>query len=59
MSMALHILVGHHNVICCQLVFIYKRTPPTDYYLEFGGQAEEELRFPEEARVNMYVHRTS
>jgi hypothetical protein len=60
MSMALHILVGHHYVICCQLVFIYMRTPPTHYYLEFGGQAEEEeLRFPEEARVNrVYVHST-
>ena len=38
MSTALHILVGHQNVVGWQLVFIYMRTPPTHYYIESSGQ---------------------
>ena len=38
MSMALHILVGHHNVVGWWLVLIYMRTPPLHFYLESSGQ---------------------
>jgi hypothetical protein len=37
--MALHILVGHQNVVGWQLVLIYMRTPPTHYHLDSNGQA--------------------
>ena len=30
-SMAIHILVGHQNVVGWRLVLIYLRTPPTHY----------------------------
>ena len=39
MSKAVHILVGHQNVVGWALVLIYMSTPPTDYYLEYSGQA--------------------
>ena len=38
MSMALHILRGHQNVVGRQLVPIYMRRPPTHYYLEYSGR---------------------
>ena len=34
----LHILVHHENVVGWQLVFIYMKTPPTLYYLEYSGE---------------------
>ena len=39
MSMVLHILVGHQNVVGWWLVLIYMQTPPTHYYLESRGRA--------------------
>ena len=36
---ALHILAYHHNVVGRQLVLNYMQTPPTQYFLEFSGQA--------------------
>ena len=38
-STALHILVGHKNVVGWRLVLIYTRTPPTHYYPKSNGQA--------------------
>ena len=32
--MALHIFVGHENVVGYRLVQIYMRTPPTHYHLQ-------------------------
>lgn len=36
MAKALHILIGHGNVVGCMLLFTYMRTPLTHYYLKFG-----------------------
>ena len=38
MSMALRILAYCQNVVGWQLALNYMRTPPTHYYLEYGGQ---------------------
>ena len=38
MSLALHILVGHQNVVGWWLVLIYTRTPPTHYELKSSGK---------------------
>ena len=38
MSTALHILIGHHNVVGWWLVVIYLRTPPIQCYLECSGR---------------------
>jgi hypothetical protein len=38
MSIALHILVAHHNVVGWRLVLIYLQTPPNHYYLESSGR---------------------
>ena len=39
MSMVLHILVDHQNVVGRRLVLNYIRTPHTHYYLESSGRA--------------------
>ena len=39
MSMTLHILANHRNVVGWRLVLKYMRIPPTHYYLESSEQA--------------------
>ena len=57
MSMALHILVDHHNVVSWRLVLIYMRTPPTHYYLESSGRVTYMETHPKSNRIHVDIFR--
>ena len=39
MSTALHILADHENAVKWRVALKYMRTPPTNYFVKFSGQA--------------------